>query len=99
MAILSKAYKPDYFESQHSLKLSFTNVRGFQLNFVDCKSLLESNSPDIFVLRETNLDDSTDFGNFSVRGYIPVIQKDSYTQVHGLTAYVKEQLLFTWDYL
>ena len=67
------------------------------MTFVDCKSFLESKSPDIFALRETNLDESIDFGNFSVRGYIPVIRKDSQTQVHGLAAYVKEQLLFARD--
>ena len=65
MAILSKACKPDNFESHNSLKLSFTNIRGLRSNFVDCESCLESNSPDILVLCETNLDDSTDSGNFS----------------------------------
>ena len=34
MAILSKACKPDNFESHNSLKLSFTNIRGLRLNFV-----------------------------------------------------------------
>ena len=45
MATLSKACKPDNFESHNSLKLSFTNVRGLRSNFVDCESFLESNSP------------------------------------------------------
>ena len=49
---ISKACKPDNFESHNSLKLSFSNIRGFCLNFVDCESFLESNSPDILV-RET----------------------------------------------
>ena len=49
MAILSKACKPDNFESHSSLNLSFTNIRGLRPNFVDCKSFLESNSPDILV--------------------------------------------------
>ena len=57
MAILSKACKPDNFESHNSLNLSFTNIRGLRSNFVDCKSFLESNSPDILALCETNLDD------------------------------------------
>ena len=70
MAILSKACKPDNFESHNSLKLSFANIR---LNFVDCESFLESNSPDILDLCETNLDDSIDSGNFSVRSYLPLI--------------------------
>ena len=73
MAILSKVCKPDNFEPQNSLKLSFKNMRGLHLNFVDCKSFLELNSPDILALCETNLDDLIDSGNFSVRGYLPLI--------------------------
>ena len=50
MAILSKACKPDNFELHDSLNLSFTNIRGFRSNFVDCESFLESNSTDILAL-------------------------------------------------
>ena len=89
MTILSKACKPDNFESHNSLKLSFMNIQGLGLNFADCESFLESNSPDILALCETNLDDSIDSGNFSVRGYLPLIQKDSSTHMHGLIVYVK----------
>ena len=89
MAILSKACKPDSFESHNSLKLSFMNIRGLHLNFVDCKSFLESTSPDILALCETNLDDSIYSGNFSVRGYLPLIRKDSGIHMHGLAVYVK----------
>ena len=96
MAILSKACKPDNFELHNSLKLSFT-IRVLHSNFVDCESFLESNSPDILALCETNLDDSIDSGNFSVRGYLPLIQKDSSTHMHGLSIYVKEGLAFAWD--
>ena len=73
MAILSKGCKPDNFESHSSQKRSFTNIQGLHLNFVQCESFLESNSPDILALCETNLDDSIDSGNFSVRGYLPLI--------------------------
>ena len=97
MAILSKACKPDNFESRNSLKFSFTNVRGLRSNFVDCEYFLESNSPDILVLCETNLDDSIDSGNFSVIGYLPLIRKDSSTYMHVLAAYVKEGLPFAQD--
>ena len=97
MTILSKACKPDNFESHNSLKLSFTNIRGLRSNFLDCESFLESNSPDILALCETNLDDSTDSGNFSVRGYLPLIRKDSGTHMHGLAVYVKEGLPFARD--
>ena len=84
MAILSKACKPDNFELHNSLKLSFVNIRGLCSNFPDCESFLESNSPDILALCKTNLDDAIDSGNFSVRGYLPLIQKDSSIHLHGL---------------
>ena len=90
MAILSKACKPYNFELHNSPKLSITNIQDLRLNFVDCESFLESNSPDILALRETNLDDSIDSGNFSMRGYLPLIRKDSGTHMHGLAVYVKE---------
>ena len=62
MAILSKACKSDNFESHNSLKLSFANIQDLRSNFVDFESFLESNSPNIFGLCETNMDDSLDFG-------------------------------------
>ena len=76
MAMLSKACKPDNLESHSSLKLSFTNIRGLRSNFVGCESFLESSSLDILDLCETNLDDSIDSGNFSVKGYLPLIRKN-----------------------
>ena len=96
MTILSKACKPDKFESHNFLKLSFTNIWGLCSNFIDCESLLESNSPEILALCETNLDDSINSGNFSVRGCLPLIRKDSGTNMHGVAVYVKEGL-FAWD--
>ena len=92
MAILSKARKPDSFELHNSLKLSFTNIQGLCLNFVDCKSFLESNGPNILCVRQ-NLDDTIDSGNFSVRAYLPLIRKDSSTHMHGLAFDVKKDLL------
>ena len=97
MAILSKACRPHNFALHNSLKLSFSNIGGLRLNFVDWESFLESNSPDILALCETNLDDSIDSGNFSVRGYLPLIRKDSSTHMHGLAVYVKEGLPFAQD--
>ena len=97
MAILSKPCKSYNFESHNSLKLSFTNIGGLCSNFVDCESFLELNSSDILALCMTNLDDSIDSGNFSVRGYLPLIQKDSSTHMHGLAVYVKEGLPFARD--
>ena len=66
MAILSKGCKPDNFESHNSVDLSFTNIRGLRSNFVECESFLELNSPDILALCETNFDELTNSGNFSV---------------------------------
>ena len=97
MTILSKACKPDNFELHNSLKVSFMNIRGLRLNFVGCESFVESNSPEIHALCETNLDDSIDSGNFSVRGYLPLIRKDSSIHMHGLAVYVKEGLPLAQD--
>ena len=99
MTILSKACKPDNFESHNSLKLSFTNIRGLRSNFVDCESFLESNSPDILALCETNLDGSIDSGNLPVRDYFPLIRRDSITLVHGLP-FAQDLLhqVFSWLY-
>ena len=66
-------------------------------NFVECEYFLEPSSPDILTVCETNLDDSIDSGNFSVRGYLPLIRKDSSTHMHGLAVYVKEGLPFARD--
>ena len=77
MAILSEGCKTYNFESRNSLKLGFTNIPGLRLNFLECEFFLESNSPDILALCETNVDNSIDSGNFSVTGYLPLIRKDS----------------------
>ena len=98
MAILSKACKPDNFKLHNSLKLNFTNIWGLRSNFVDCESCFESNSPDILPLYQTNVDDSIDSGKFSMRGYLPLIQKDSSTHTYGVTVMLKKDFLLhgTW---
>ena len=63
-------------------------------NFVEYESFIESNSTDIFALFERNLDDWIDCSNFWVRGYLPLIQKESITHKHGLAVYAKEGLPF-----
>ena len=97
MAILSKPPKLDNFESYSSLNLSFANIRGLHSDFIGCESLLESNSPDILGLCDTNLDESINYGDFPIRGYLPLIQKDYVTYLHGLAVYMKEGLPFAWD--
>ena len=79
------------------MKFSLANIWGLRSNFIDCESFHNSNFPDILVLYETNLDDSIDSGNFSVRGYLPLIWKDSSTHLHGVTVYAKEGLPFAQD--
>ena len=93
MTILSKGTKPDNFKPHNSLKLSFT----IRSNFVECESFLESNSPDILALCETDLGDSIDSGSSSVSGYLPLIRKDPLTHMHGLAVYVKDRLPFARD--
>ena len=95
MAILAKACKPDNLESHNSPKLSFTNICGLRSNFVDCKSLNQTVLTFLLCVRQ--LDDSNDSCNFSARGYLPLIRKDSGTHMHGLAVYVKEGLPFSWD--
>ena len=97
MAILSKACTPDQFESQKSLTLSFTNIRGLRSRFVGCDSFRESNSPDIHALPKTKLDELVDNGNLSVRDYLLFIQEDCSTQMHGVKYCVKEGLPFARD--
>ena len=87
MAILSKAHKLENFKTDISLKLGFTHIQGLSVSFVGCECLLD-----------TNLDDSSDSGNFSLRGYLPLIQKDSVIHRHGLAVYVKEWFPFTWEF-
>ena len=73
IVILSKERRPDNFESHNSLKMSFTNNRGFRSNFVGCESFLESKTPGILALCKTNLDGSIDSGNSSAKCYLTLI--------------------------
>ena len=85
------------FELHNSLKLNFANIWCLRSNFVDFESFLESNSPDIFAVSETNPDDSIDSGSFSVRGYLPLIRKDSRTHTQCLAVYIKEGFPSAWE--
>ena len=49
----------------------------------------------MFYVRQTR---KTHSSNFSVRGYVPIISKDSVTHMHDVTVYAKElQVPFAWD--
>ena len=90
MAILVKVCKQDNFQSNDPLKLRFTNIRGIRFNFIVCNFLLQSNSPIIVALYEINLGNSNHHNNFSVRRYLPLIEKDAMTNLHGLAVYLCE---------
>ena len=77
--------------SQNSVKVRFSNIQDFCYNFFTCEPFLESRCPDNL---ETYLGDPIGSRNFSVRGYLPIIQKDSFIHMHGLTVYVKEGIAF-----
>ena len=59
-------------------QLSKAQLYEYSRNF-DCESFVESTSPDILALSETNLDGSIDSDNFFGRGYLSLIRKDSST--------------------
>ena len=93
MTILSKRRKPDIFESQDSLKFIFTNIRDLRnVNLSLNQTLLTF----LLYVRQTWMTQSTD--NFSVRGYLPLIRKHSFTRIHGLAVYLKEGLPFAHDF-
>ena len=79
MAILSKACKPDNFESHNSLKPSFTtNIQGLHSNFVDCNlSLNHTLLTFLLCVRQTWMTQL--ILAISPWGYLPLIQKDSGT--------------------
>ena len=80
--------------SQNSVKLKFTSIQGLCWDFFAWESFLESSSPDILTVCERNLEHLIGSSSFSVRGCLPLIQKDSFTHMYGLTVYVKEGLSF-----
>ena len=71
-----------------------TNTRGVLSNSIVCESFLQSNAPDILTL--SNLEDSINSSKFPVRDYLPLIRKDSLTQIYGLAVYMKVELPFPW---
>ena len=89
--------KPVNFESNNSVKLSSINIWSLCSNFVECQPFLETNTLEILALCETTTDDWIDSGNFSVRGYLHLIQKDYDIHMHHLIVYLKEGLPFARD--
>ena len=78
--------------------VSFDTIDDFQWGSqILLQGLVTLVNPDILALCKTNLDDSIDSSNFSVKGYLPLIRKDYIAHIHGLTVYVKEGLPFALD--
>ena len=99
MAILLTGQQSDNFESLDSLKLSLTNIWGLCSKIVSFDPSLKPNSPDILALCGANVDDSIGSGNFSFKGYLPLIWKDSVTHMHVLAVYVRKDFLLCKTYL
>ena len=97
MTMLSRVSKPNNFESHNSLRHNSTNIGSLHFRFVGYDSFIESSSPDTLLLFETSLYGSINSNNISVRGSLPLVQKDSVTHMHDFAVYVKEGLPFTWD--
>ena len=92
MAVLSKGCKTDNFELHNSLKHSFTNIWTLRI-FEFCWLWI---FPWIKLFwRSCSMWDKP--GNFFVRGYLPLIRKDSSTHMHGLAVYVREGLPIVQD--
>ena len=80
--------------SNYQGPVSFSN---FPLNYIFCFFAARTIRVTL-TLCETNLHGSIDSGNFSVRGYPSLFQKDSVTHMYGLAVYVNERLPLAWDF-
>ena len=96
MAMLSK-YVNQITKSHNSLKLVFTNSGGLGSNFVGFQFSFESDSPSICVLCETNSKDSVVSRNLLCMVHVPLVGKDSVTDIHVRAVYVKDRLPFARD--
>ena len=63
----------------------------------NCKFFLGSDYPGILALCKTNVEDSVNSSNLSLRGYSPSIQKYFVIHEHFLAVYVKEDFHFECD--
>ena len=79
------------------LKLNLTNIWRFPSNLVHCEPFLGSNYPVMLDLCKTNMDNSINSSNLSVRHYLPLIRNVFVINMHGLAVYVREELSFARD--
>ena len=90
----SKVCKSDNFQSDSSVKLSFTSIRGVHSNFVRCESFLESNFLE-FLLYFSMWDGPgwlNWFWQFLCERLSSLIRKDYFSDLYVLAVYVKEGL-------
>ena len=92
---------PYYQKHKNQIILNRTTLWSLALQIFEASvwilfivNLFLNQTTDILSLCETNLNDSIDSSNFSVRGYLSLIRKDSSTHMQGLTVYLKEGLPF-----
>ena len=81
---ISKACKPENFESHNSLKISFTNIRDLRSNFVDVNLSLNQTRPTFLLYARQTWITQLNLAISHVHS----------THVHGLAVYVKEGLPF-----
>ena len=98
MTMSLKGCKPDNFESDNSLKLSFTSIRGLHSNFVECESFLESNSPDTLLMWDKLAWLNWFWQFFCERLSCFKPKGFCYCHMHVLAVYVKEGLPFARDF-
>ena len=88
----SRQLSPKYYKRINKrifMGISFTNIRNLRSYFIGCESFLASNSPVVPALCEINFKEWTNFSNFSVRDYRPLIWKDSGVGMHCRAVYLK----------
>ena len=80
----------------NSLKLSFMNIRGLQTLLIANLSLNQTLLTFLLCVRQAWMTQLI-LAISLLRGYLPLIRKDSSTHMYGLALYVKEGLPFTRD--
>ena len=97
--ILLKLFKPVYLQfSLSSLKLSYTNTRGFHSNFLYCESDVEANPTNILALFETNLQDIISFNSYSIKGYLSLVCENSSSYMHCLIVFFQRGHPLAWEF-
>ena len=81
---------PHVRDSNKSLNISFSNIRGFRSNFTSVQSFVHINSLDLLALSESRLGSDTSSDSFKLPGYI--FHRLDHPPSHGLGVYIKDTL-------